>query len=829
MVQIAINFSGNATEKAKETKSAFDGVAESTEKITKTLLDVNSKLTGLASAAENAQRAIDGMSNSAANVNVKPIVDAKKAIQETTAATEKATASIAAMGTSIDASWSKLNSRSTASIASEMRGVVDAFRAIKTDGASSAQDISRAYDTMRERLRGLSTEARGASKEISNVTKSNMDVGAAAANAGVRLRTLATEILALVGAYKALQAASSFVSRTFDFSSNLEDSQIAIASVLGATNKIADSQGRILEGAEKFNAAQEISAQMMEKIQVLALQTTANFDDIVQGVSGIIAPATKAGVAMEKLPQFAVTAAQAMTAMKIPVQQMRTEIEALLSGNINKAQDILATNLGITGEMVRNWQEQGTLVDELTKRLAVFAEASEATAQTWSGLKSNMEDALDYLSTQTGKGLFEGAKQSYRELLALLVSTDQNKLGLNEDVKNLVEMMRELEDEIGNKLVEATKDFVEIIKELNKPENTEELKQSLKSIGSLLSDVGSAISSISGMAFGVVRDLNSEFQSLPEDLRTFGLIGLMLFGRTGPAKMLAAVAAAYVEAPKVGASIAAQIAGIFGQDVAVSSDGSAASKQYWANRQKAPQLARSGTSMDFVGPPKPDQQYTLTNAIGGFDNKKSGGADKIANAREQIQKLREEIDALNGEATKKSNGLDQKEREIEKLGKSAGLSAAEVAQLQDDYAEAFKTNTLKEFNKHLMEVEGNTKALRDIKIDEEMTKWQSSFNELVSRGKMSSEEATESLTRMKTALVNQSEVKDLQTAVQFYKELGELSGQYGAGIEFQNRLLKEQARAHITRAYLTSLLPKWSSSNSCRIPLTALTAHTVGW
>ena len=248
-------------------------------------------------------------------------------------------------------------------------------------------------------LTALADAANKAQKSVSDLgdkgSSSIAGLGKNAEQATAQIKGLATQILALVGAYKALQAASSFVTRAFDFSSNIEDSQIAIASVLGATNKISDSQGRMLEGTEKFNAAQQISAQMMEKIQVLALSTTATFDDIVQGVSGIIAPATKAGVAMEKLPQFAVTAAQAMTAMKVPVQQMRTEIEALLSGNINKSQDILATNLGITGEMVRNWQQQGTLVEELTKRLSIFAEAGEATAQTWSGLKSNMKDALD--------------------------------------------------------------------------------------------------------------------------------------------------------------------------------------------------------------------------------------------------------------------------------------------------------------------------------------------------------------------------------------------------------------------------------------------------
>lgn len=108
---------------------------------------------------------------------------------------------------------------------------------------------------------------------------------------------------------------------------------------------------------------------MMKEIQVLALETTATFDSIISGVSGITAPATKAGIALNKLPKFAFTATQAMSAMKIPVEQMRTEIEAILSGNINKAQDVLATNLQITGEMVRSWRDQGVLIQELEKRL----------------------------------------------------------------------------------------------------------------------------------------------------------------------------------------------------------------------------------------------------------------------------------------------------------------------------------------------------------------------------------------------------------------------------------------------------------------------------
>lgn len=699
--------------------------------------------------------------------------------------------------------WASLGTRSTSAIASEMKGIVDAFRVVKTDGSSSAQDISRAYSSMRERLKGLAVEAKGASKDLNDVSQSNINFGSAAGDAGLRIKTLVTQLLALAGAYKAVQAASSFVSRTFSFSSDIETSQIAIASVIGATNKITDGQGKQLEGAEKFNAAQAISAQMMEKIQVLALQTTATFDEMVQGVSGIIAPATKAGVAVEKIPQFAVLATQAMTAMKIPVVQMRTEVEALLSGNINRSQDLLATNLGITGEMVRNWQKQGTLVAELEKRLRVFADAGEATAQTWSGLKSNMQDALDYLSSKTGSGLFEGAKQSYRELLALLVNTDQNKLGLGDDIQNIVKMMKELEDEIGQKLVDVTREFIGYIKELNKPENVAEFKKSLSEIGDVLSQVGSALSSIGGMAFGVVRDLNNEFQQLPEELKEWGLIGLMIFGRTGPAKMLAAVATAYVEAPKVGASIAEKIAGLFGRDVATASDGAAAYQAYQAQKNGTVAPEYVGPAPALVGPVQSATTYKTTNAIGGFDNKEKG-ADKIASAREQLQKLREEVGLLNGESAKANNDLDQKVRKIEELGHKAGWSAGEIKNLQDDYKNAWDTKTLKDLNKELLQAENNTTSLQQLENQDKVTSFSNRLNQLKS---LSQEEKDIMLGRYQTGLSKQVNVKDAQTNLSFIKDFTELSGNYSLSTKYQNDFLTAQAA--IYRSQLTPELRQY--------------------
>lgn len=99
----------------------------------------------------------------------------------------------------------------------------------------------------------------GSTSKAANETSSSMSALSKGSNAAVvNIKKLAAEIVALIGIYKTLDTAMSYVRRGMDFSSSLESSQTAIASVIAATNKITTAQGKNLEGVEKFNAAEQI-------------------------------------------------------------------------------------------------------------------------------------------------------------------------------------------------------------------------------------------------------------------------------------------------------------------------------------------------------------------------------------------------------------------------------------------------------------------------------------------------------------------------------------------------------------------------------------------
>ena len=359
--------------------------------------------------------------------------------------------------------------------------------------------------------------------------------GKATADAVNRMRSLVLQVGAAYSAYKILGKAVDAVNIGIQANQSWESQKLGIASVIGATNQLADAQGRVLQGSEKFAASQQVAEKLMERIQVLGLETVATTQDLVEGVQGIIAPATRVGIALEKVPDLAVNAAQAMGAMQIPLQQMRTEVEALLSGNINKAQDILATNLGITGEMVRNWQKQGVLLDEINKRLESFKLSGDALANTWGGLTSNLKEYVEFISRGATEGLFNSLKSSAREFQSLLISINEQtgRPEVSNKVNNLVAAYERLNDVIGDKILSATQKFSEWIEIINKPENLSDLEETISNIWKTLEDTVDVLSPVGLLLGDIFKKTIDGWNKLPDIIREFGLIGAIAGGKKG--------------------------------------------------------------------------------------------------------------------------------------------------------------------------------------------------------------------------------------------------------------------------------------------------------
>lgn len=966
-------------------------------------------------------------------------------------------------------------------------------------------------------ISALKSGANQASSTLDAIAKKADSASASTDRLSSSIASAAKQVLALVGAYKALEGMKGFVQRGIEFNSTIEQSRIGMASLIATMAKLQDEQGRTLEGAEKYAAAQSVAADMMKEIQRLGLETTATTQELVQGVQNVMGAAMNAGLKLEQIPKFAVTAAQAMQAMGIPLVQMRTEIEALLTGNINGVQDLLAPRLEIDKATIESWRQQGILYDKLMEKMAAFEQAGKDVAQTWRGLTSNFSEAMDVLAGQSAQGISENLKTAVSELQDLILTTGDGAPRISENFEQIAKVIIRIEDALGGSILSAAQGFASAVRGINdsigemggtealwgrtetaiatvsaalasltvvrkagvaegvkanqqqvaayeqsKRAAQEEAKasyeaakaareaaaeearlaqlavgraeervvytreisksavtarqqaralsqqgeawrdlssaqataksasDSLKAADLALSKAeanleattkaatrastarGKALAASSALWTGAVDTLTAGATRLGSALKSLwaglgGGVGVAITAITAGITYLATrqddaarATELHTQAQKDYEAVAKSAADETGKlsgklselekqrlaaaktkageayqlqmkelsdaidaiiekqerlravlaDVGVESGGGLVPSEYldtlkgmmalletgsmsvdefqeqlanlrsvaveagYGNSEFVKTLdqinAKGGVADTLLSIAKTlglvssnareaasgiREASAAANSIKGLDEalkqsefvkftgklsaekrsaasflentvklsknqitaalsgdfsgfsvedakkiraiisnvssgKSGGSASSIQSAQRSIAELRREIEQMQGSSTKTVSDLAKKFEDIAKAGKSAGLSAEQVNKLQQEYRDAFQTKTLEDFNKELMQAQGNTTALKNIQIAETLRGWTQQFQ----AAGMTAEQYAPKIAQLKTALEQQQEFKDLQTAANFYKELGDLSGEYGESLEYQNRLIEQQAQ-----------------------------------
>ena len=200
-------------------------------------------------------------------------------------------------------------------------------------------------------------------------------------------------------------------------------------------------------------------------------------------------------------------------------------------------------------------------------------------------------------------------------------------------------------------------------------------------------------------------------------------------------------------------------------------------------------------------------------------------AGSAASAKEAIQRVREEIERLNEVQPTSAAKLAQALRDIAKEGKQAGMSATAVSALQAEYKAAFDdsqarkmTEALRDFDREIASLTGDARTMRELEMTGTLEQWK---KKLLEAG-VSAEEAAPKLARMKDALERSNRTKDIQTTVQFYKELAELSGDLTYCLQAQNELIALQAEQYRNNGIAPDLVAQWEA-------LKRLQASNSGW
>lgn len=345
-------------------------------------------------------------------------------------------------------------------------------------------------------LAGLRKDFSGLGNAIRQVGSGNNSITAIQG----QLSGAATALKSLVGAFAAFQGARALqqaAAAGVEFNAALEDARLGIASLIAAQANLQDGQGKTVEGVDALNVALGLAEDQLFKLRVAGLETAATTQQLAEAFQSAVGAGIGAGLNLDEIRGLTVQVVQAAGALGVPMNQIAQEVRSILDGTID-INSRVALTLGITNEQVRNWKTQGTLVDELNKRLSTFTTAGAEAAKNFSVVTSNAQEAVQALAGDVFKGFFDELKKGIQDSTGGLFDTKQ--LAVTPELRDAVDLARELGTVVGGALADSLRGIVSLARDFSAfiKENREDINELVGSVGLLVSEfsklVGEALS-----------------------------------------------------------------------------------------------------------------------------------------------------------------------------------------------------------------------------------------------------------------------------------------------------------------------------------------------
>ncbi|MGN6186674.1 MAG: hypothetical protein ACTHQM_23800 [Thermoanaerobaculia bacterium] len=225
--------------------------------------------------------------------------------------------------------------------------------------------------------------------------------------------------------------------KTFEYNQELEGTQLAIAGLLYANSRYTDSLGNVVDSSVAFEAANAESLSILADLQRESLKTAATVPQIADAFAIVYGALGQAGISADKSAVVQLTArlTQAAGAMKIPMDQIRQEINSLLTGQVT-SDSTIAKRLGLDNASIKQMTAAGTLVAEIMQRTDGYAKASEAQANT---VSSKLVNTIEVITATLSKAFAPLIEKSKGALDAVFSFFEANGERITTFVQRVVE------------------------------------------------------------------------------------------------------------------------------------------------------------------------------------------------------------------------------------------------------------------------------------------------------------------------------------------------------------------------------------------------------
>jgi hypothetical protein len=324
-------------------------------------------------------------------------------------------------------------------------------RALKTVQAGQKVGADRGTQVNNLRSQGLNEEQSGAilDRVDGGLQRSDRGAGNLLTKIGLlslgfnqTLQAVQTFAAGAAGAYDALIGQNEKLRQEV---LSVQSSLVANTDVFRGGVQIEDPTEAILAlEAPIKKALDSIRQDSLELVGVTSGDLTQVFSILTQQTQAISNQSATLGDPIEAASKLTIDFAATLGTLGVPLGMARQEIQSILTGQIDQ-NSILAKSLGITNAQVKDWQQQGVLVDKLRDRLEPFVAGNALAAKSVSGITSNLREVFEVVTREAGEGLYKDLVDNLQRAYDFIT---QNKDAIASGVDTAVSFLRELLDTV---------------------------------------------------------------------------------------------------------------------------------------------------------------------------------------------------------------------------------------------------------------------------------------------------------------------------------------------------------------------------------------------
>lgn len=317
-------------------------------------------------------------------------------------------------------------------------------------------------------------------------------IGGAATAALGPLAAIKAAVVAVTAAAGAMGFA---LKKGLDVNAESESTALGLKALIASLFEVRNASGQAVKGQEALAISGEEAQRQLNLLRVAGMNTAAEFKDLAAAFQTALGAGAGAGLSVDQIRELTVSLTQAAGAFNLSGDQLSSEIRAVLSGDeIDNSQ--IAKGLALTGAQIKQLREQGTLYEELNKRLENFRLVGDEAGQTWSATLSNLNDGISKFLGNASKGAFADIKKSLQD--AFTATIDVKTGEVSDELSGLETVAASVFGAMGELASDAIRGAVELAKELSDwfEQNKVQVYQTVDAVMAVIGAIARAIGAV---------------------------------------------------------------------------------------------------------------------------------------------------------------------------------------------------------------------------------------------------------------------------------------------------------------------------------------------